>query len=97
MIFRAILMALVIAPRKVGEEKQYKKKVDSPIKHSWKVSLRWYSPVVWAWFIPTLVRGILKGAMLGLVGVVKTTFYPKPMTHSVVLDDGEKMKWYMYY
>ena len=94
---RALALAWVISPRKVGTEPLYRKKQDSPVKHSWKVSLRWYSPVVWVFFLLTLIRGIIKGALLGMVGVVKTTFYPRPATHSVVLDKGEKMKWYMYY
>jgi hypothetical protein len=94
---RAFFRTWLIKGKKVGEKDISPKGKNPQVKYSWKVTMRWISPVVWLLFVLSLIRGILKGALLGLVGVFKTTFYPKPMTHSVTLPVGEKFKWYMKY
>lgn len=94
---RAMWTVLFIKARTVKVEKKSLKNPNSKMVHNWKVKLRWYSPAVWIMFILTLVRGLFVGAVLGVVGVVKSTFEPRPATHSIELKKGEKIKWYMYY
>ena len=96
-MLRAAVWALFIKPVKMGSEPVSKNNPNSQLRHFWEVRFRWYSPFVWAIFVLSLARGIVQGAALGLVGVIKGFANPQRGEFAIKLDRNSNVQWWMRY